>query len=396
MFRLAFVASFAMLLVACGGGGDGSGTSSSGGTTSRTLVTGTVSQGAAIAGATVTLKDSTGTSITAVTAADGTYSLDVSALSPPFVAMVVSAASGGGGQSTLVSCEDVITDSATNVINVTPWTTGICAMLSSTGRAKDLDPIKDKSKILSSLTTVDNYTKTLLAPSLIDAGYAATQGPIGTAFVADHTGYDSIYDNLTVGTTPSNAVFMTDNTSPPCSANQITNCVQYSDPAAQTTTDPNICGSDIASGNPIPCDSGIPSTTAPPANTISLSDNPYTFGCIGCIYWGPADNFSGTSGQTPLRLSHVVPLNGSSSSSGGSSSSSGSSSGGSSSGYYYSNYNCNGDSQCAADFGHNMGSAGPFCGLPSCQAWLTQNFAGGSCTISPKYAITNQSPPPCT
>ena len=99
----------------------------------------------------------------------------MSSLTAPFVVDAVSSSSG-----TLVSCEDVITASTTNYINVTPWTTAICAMLSSTGMAKDLDPITDKNKILSSLTIVDNYTKVLLAPSLVAAGYAATQGPIST------------------------------------------------------------------------------------------------------------------------------------------------------------------------------------------------------------------------
>jgi hypothetical protein len=73
----------------------------------------------------------------------------------------------------------------------------------------------------------------------------------------------------------------------------------------------------------------------------------------------------------------------------------GGSSSGSGGNYYYANYNCNGSSQCASVMGYNQGSAGPFCTLSSCQAWLSTYFAGGNCTTSPTYTITNNAPPPC-
>ncbi len=303
-FSTGFLVAMILLLVACGGGG-GSASSPSG--PAQTLVLGTVAQGVAVVGAAITLKDSAGVSMTATTATDGTYTLDASGLTAPIVVVAVGVSSAGVGQTTLVSCKDVITAHVTNYVNVTPWTTAICAMLSSTGKAGDLDPIKDKDRIVSSLTLVDSYTTALLAPTLSSAGFLSTQGPITTPFTAKGRGYDSIYDNLIVGVTPSNAVFMADKNLPACLTGQLSGCVLFSDSGSQTAMNPNNCGSDIGTGVPIPCDSALPLTATPPVNNIITGNNPYAFGCNGCIFWGPLDNFSGVSSQTPLSLIRIVP-----------------------------------------------------------------------------------------
>jgi hypothetical protein len=285
-----------LLLAACGGG---SGGGSAPAVTMSTLVTGSVSHGVPMAGATLTLKDAAGISMTTVTAADGTYTFDASGLTAPVVLVAV-------GTSTLVSCKDVITALATTVVNVTPWTTAICAMLSSTGKAGDLDPIHDRDRIRTMLTLVDNYTKTLLAPTLTTAGYLTSQGPISTPFATHGMGYDSIYDNLIVGETPSHVIFMADRNLPGCASNQISGCVQLANPGTQTTTNPNLCGTDITTGAPISCNAAFPLTVAPPTNAIATA-NADAFGCIGCVFFGPLDNFSGVASQAPLSLTHIIP-----------------------------------------------------------------------------------------
>ena len=293
-------------LVACGGGG---GSSPAMVMPTGTQVTGTAAHGVAMAGATLILKDTAGVTMTAITAADGTYTFDASGLTAPVVLTAVG--TDGGAQFTLVSCKDVIPALATTVVNVTPWTTAICAMLSSTGNAVDLDPIRDRDRILTMLMLVDNYTKALLAPTLTTAGYLTTQGPISTPFATitqygtTGAGYDSIYDNLIVGETPAHAVFMADKNLPGCASGQTVGCVQFSNPGTQTVT-PNVCGADVATGAPISCDAAFPPTATPPANNITTA-NAYAFGCIGCVFWGPLDNFSGVSSQPPLSLTHIIP-----------------------------------------------------------------------------------------
>jgi hypothetical protein len=264
-----------------------------------TLVTGSVAQGVPMAGATLTLRDAAGVSMTATTAVDGTYTFNASGLTAPVVLVAV-------GSGTLVSCKDVITASATTVINVTPWTTAVCAMLSSTGKATDLDPIKDRDRIRTMLTLVDNYTKALLAPTLVTAGYLTTQGPMSTPFATKGMGYDSIYDNLIVGETPAHVIFMADRNLPGCALNQVSSCVQFANPGTQSATSPNVCGADIATGLPIACSAALPLTATPPSNAIPVA-NAYAFGCIGCVFWGPLDNFSGAPSQMPLSLTHIIP-----------------------------------------------------------------------------------------
>jgi hypothetical protein len=342
-----------------------------------TLVKGiVVDNGPALANATVTIKDSLGAQKTASTATDGTYTIDVSSLSAPFV--LTASGNIAGNAVTLVSVEDVVTASVTNTINVTPWTSAIAAALSSTGKATDLDAMANKQSILSSLTAVDNYTKTLLAPTLVEAGYAATQGPIATAFSADGTGYDSIYSNLVVGTTATHAVFMADLTATPCGTGELTHCVAYSDPGTQTITNPNICGSDIATGAPIPCDSTMPLTSTPPAWPQITMSQAYTFGCIGCIFWGNANNFTQTPIQTPITLTGITPVSGGTGGGGG---------GGNT--YYWANWSCGSSSQCAAAMGAPAGSAGPMCTNPDCTAWGNEFIPGSyQCATAPNS--TNQ------
>ena len=84
-----------MILAGCGGGGGG------GGGKTKTSVAGTAAQGAAIAGATLTLVDAAGVTSTATTAADGTFTIDTTGLTPPFMIKLVS----GGAELFSVSAE---------------------------------------------------------------------------------------------------------------------------------------------------------------------------------------------------------------------------------------------------------------------------------------------------
>jgi hypothetical protein len=271
-------------------------------TAAGTTVGGTVmGKGVALASAVVTLRDALGATRTATTNASGSYTIDASGLAPPFVASA--SGSVNGAAALLVAPSSLRSLSGAQRINLTPWTTALAAMISPTGRAADLSATAHATLIETRIVSVTNYSRTLIAPSLSAAGVSPTSyDPVGDALAADGGGMQSLYTNLTVGTTPStNAVFMADANASPCSAAQLGGCVRYSDPPAQTTTNPNACGSDIATGVTIPCDASLPLTATPSPIAIDPSQA-YQFGCIGCVFWGPADDYTAAPTQTPLTV----------------------------------------------------------------------------------------------
>src|SRR5512142_3327314 len=87
---------------------------SGGGNGNQRTVSGTAASGAPLASVTVTLKDATGASRTATTAADGRFSIDTTGLTPPFLVLVADA----GGALYSVSADAA----AQSTINVTPLT----------------------------------------------------------------------------------------------------------------------------------------------------------------------------------------------------------------------------------------------------------------------------------
>ncbi|TAK09091.1 MAG: hypothetical protein EPO39_03120, partial [Candidatus Manganitrophaceae bacterium] len=74
----------ALLLQSCGGGGGSS--SNPGGNTSS--LSGTAATGAAVANATITIKDAAGVSKSATTGTDGKYTIDVTGMTAPFLVKV--------------------------------------------------------------------------------------------------------------------------------------------------------------------------------------------------------------------------------------------------------------------------------------------------------------------
>jgi len=276
-------------------------------TSAGSRVNGTViAKGTPLAGATVTLRDVIGAVRSTTTSSSGAYTLDASSLAPPFV-VTASGITASGTHTDMVSVGRMGGGLQNARINVTPWTTALAAMVSPTGRASDLAPARDRSRINGTLTVVITYSVTLLAPSLTDAGISTTGfDPISAQLDAGDA-MTRILADLTVATTPTNAIIMASNSGAPCkAAAQLGSCVRYSDPATQTTTNPNVCGSDIATGAPIPCDSSLPLTSVQPPISINLNQA-YNFGCSGCVFFGPADNYAAPPALPPLRVSTTTP-----------------------------------------------------------------------------------------
>ena len=115
----------AAVLAACGGGGGGGGTSSA---ASASVVSGMAATGLAISGGQVTLKCVAGTTPAVTTQADGSFSIDLAAVTLPCVARVTYTDSTGQHQlHSLVK--------AAGTVNITPITDAVVANLSSSGKA---------------------------------------------------------------------------------------------------------------------------------------------------------------------------------------------------------------------------------------------------------------------
>ena len=169
------------IIAACSGGGSGSGSSMS------STFSGFAGTGAPISGGTVTVIDSTGTTVgTATTAADGSYTLSFNPAnySAPFVLKVIG--NVGEAVETLVSVQPT---TATSVVNITPITHAISALLSSTGNPVDLitNIATEKSNITTAaIATNEQGFRDALSANLTAVGLTpGTVNLINTTFSAN-------------------------------------------------------------------------------------------------------------------------------------------------------------------------------------------------------------------
>ena len=203
----------------------------------------------------------------------------------------------GAAKVKLVSVMAALGNSSSNVVNLTPLTTAIAAQLSTTGVATDLSASTDKANITANLASIDSAMQLSIASLM--AQYNVSGSPISTPLVADGAGFDALYDNVVVGTFPKSAsggvnVFIGPvATQNGCYVNVAgTGCVTYSDPGTQTTTNPNLCGFDIASGAGIACDPSQPISSQP---SVTL---PQITGDGGIAISGPGIQFGTPAGTT--------------------------------------------------------------------------------------------------
>lgn len=145
---LALMLGMTTLLAACGGGGDGSTSAAA----SPLSVSGTAAVGAPIVGGTVTLKCATGASVTAQTAANGTWSAKIPANALPCSVQV----KGGtaNGQALPAPLHSVV--QAAGNVNITPLTELIVAALADKNPATWFDELSSNGDTkLSSAITAD-------------------------------------------------------------------------------------------------------------------------------------------------------------------------------------------------------------------------------------------------
>ena len=202
--RLAFSSLMPMaiasaVLVACGGSG--------GVSTITSTFSGTAAIGAPIADGTVTVIDATGSTVgTATTGADGSYTLDFNPnnFTAPFVIKVVG--SVGDAEETLVSVQPT---ASTSVINITPITNAISALMSSTGNPLDLltNIATERSNITStSVGNAESGFRAALASNLTVLGLDSNSlNFLNSTF---STALDKLLDNVHVEVTTSGQIKM--------------------------------------------------------------------------------------------------------------------------------------------------------------------------------------------
>lgn len=202
-FRLALGVSLTslVLLAACGGGNGGSASGSTATTSaSASSMSGTVAIGNALAGAPVTVTDATGKTATATSGSNGSYSVPITGLTAPFV---ITATDPSGSTGTLYSvvASASTSDGAPLIVNVTPLTTAVAALMTQSGNPGDL--VSSPSAITSpAITTAEATLDTALAPILTANGLSATSfDPVGATFTPNQTGADAVIDSVSV--TPS-------------------------------------------------------------------------------------------------------------------------------------------------------------------------------------------------
>jgi hypothetical protein len=296
--RVAGATVASAILFGCGGGGGGYGGSSTTPAASTTVM-GTVATGQPLANASITVLDAAGRSRSAMAAADGSYAVDASDLTAPLV--LKASGSRSGLAVDMVSVLDAMVAASANVVNITPLTTAIAANLSTTGQPGDLNPVTDRDRIMTMLTAADNALQAQMATMMQAIGVSGS--PIRTPFAANGSGFDKLYDSIVVGRTAGNRLII----GPAAfhDGQNVNNCPQggsyagcaptYGDMGMATTTNPNLCGSDIATGVGIPCD---PTRAVDQQPSMPLS--PITGGGVPItgpgITVGPPDNAT----KTPL------------------------------------------------------------------------------------------------
>lgn len=200
-YAIAATLMLCLLLAGCGGGGGGT-TGSTGtlatttSTDSSTLLSGTVATGSPVAGAALQVRDMRGRTATTTTASDGTYTATVGGMTPPFMVRAtwqnrnMYALAYGGGTA-----------------NVTPYSHALMAAWCQSQQTS-LDtmytsPSSTRLPSQASARLAVRAMVTQMARHMEAHGLTRGFDPVGTPFVANHTGFDAVLDDtqLTSDTT---------------------------------------------------------------------------------------------------------------------------------------------------------------------------------------------------
>lgn len=182
----------ALLFTGCGGGGDDPPPTTQPPPATRTL-SGTAAAGAPIIGH-VVVKDSAGVTRTTQIDANGSYTVEVTGLTAPFVLRAEGVA---GGRTYVVHSAATAADVNGN-INITPLTDLIVANIARQVAANYFDSGNFSTLSASELNTAEDGLQQRLQAVLSDLGVGASIDLLRSAFSANHTGLDAVLDVLRV------------------------------------------------------------------------------------------------------------------------------------------------------------------------------------------------------
>jgi hypothetical protein len=217
-------------------------------------LSGIAATGAPIIGATLTVVDAAGTTREATTGADGTYSLDVGGMVPPFLVQV-----DMGGGAALFSVSNA---ESPELVNVHPLTDLVIRAWYSVqgGTVEDAfaDPVANPAPSPDQVAFIVNVVRAVVQSWLTAAGLDATTFDlIATPFDADGSGFDGVLDITVVdpdtggiaiddGTTSQQATLSTDATGGTLSVTSTTTGAGGTSTSSTTSVIPTAAGaSDI-------------------------------------------------------------------------------------------------------------------------------------------------------
>ena len=196
IFRIALACFVLLALASCGSSsGPSASSTSSGSGSSAASISGTAAMGSPVPSATITLRDAAGNSQTATSASDGSYTINVAGMTPPFL---LSVNTGSGNFYGYASAANV-------TANLNQYTT---VVLQSYYTAQGSNITTTFGGALTAASFLTAVQINLLTAPLVTAlqNYLSNAGvsqpsafnPFSTSFTANHTGFDQVLDRTVV------------------------------------------------------------------------------------------------------------------------------------------------------------------------------------------------------
>ena len=164
-------------------------------------VSGVAANGAAMMGATVTLTDVTGKTLTTTAGDDGSFNFpDLTGYTVPF--QLSASAQVGAKQVTQYSIYANALANGNNTVNITPLTSAIVGLVAPSGVLSDLTPSQLSSITPSQISAASSQIMAVVAPVAANIAGANNFNPITTSFAANGLGVDRLLDHLDVAVRP--------------------------------------------------------------------------------------------------------------------------------------------------------------------------------------------------
>lgn len=141
--------------------------------TSGQTITGTVATGAPLASATVTVKDSADKTVSGTSAADGTFSISVTGMNPPF--MLVATKAGQQNMYSILPAMDMASINTQNV-NITPVTTLVMYELSGADPASMYNNGAFSAVTAANVSAKEAYVRSRLPPNAVNPIFSMMYG----------------------------------------------------------------------------------------------------------------------------------------------------------------------------------------------------------------------------